>query len=52
MADYVRRRDPTFEAKNLGSIIRPDVAVKGENKGKHESAADSRAKNPKKQNDT
>ena len=46
MIDYIRRWNPTFEAKNLGSIIRLDEVVKDENKGKHEFIADSRAKNP------
>lgn len=46
MVDYIRRWNPTFEAKNLGSIIRLDDVVKDENKGKHEFIADSRAKNP------
>ena len=46
MVDYIRRWNPTFEAKNLGSIIRLDEVVKDENKSKHEFVADSRAKNP------
>ena len=46
MVDYIRRWNPTFEAKNLGSIVRLDEVVKDENKGKHEFIADSRAKNP------
>lgn len=46
MVDYIRRWNPTFEAKNLGSIIRLDEVVKDENKGKHEFIADSRAKKP------
>ena len=46
IVDYIRRWNPTFEAKNLGSIIRLDDVVKVENKGKHEFIADSRAKNP------
>lgn len=46
MVDYIRRWNPTFEAKNLGSIIRLDEVVKDENKGRHEFIADSRAKNP------
>jgi len=46
MVDYIRRWNPTFEAKNLGSIIRLDEVVKDENKGKHEFIADSRVKNP------
>ena len=32
MVDYIRRWNPTFEAKNLGSIIRLDEVVKDENK--------------------
>ena len=48
MVDYIRRWNPTFEAKNLGSIIRLDEVVKDENKGKHEFIADSRAKKPEK----
>ena len=46
MVDYIRRWNPTFEAKNLGSIIRLDEVVKDENKGRHEFIADSRVKNP------
>lgn len=46
MVDYIRRWNPTFEAKNLGSIIRLDEVVKDENKGKHGFIADSRAKKP------
>ena len=46
MVDYIRRWNPTFEAKNLGSIIRLDEVVKDENKGKHEFIADSRVRNP------
>lgn len=46
MVDYIRRWNPTFEAKNLGSIIRLDDVVKDENKGKYEFIADSRAKKP------
>lgn len=46
MVDYIRRWNPTFEAKNLGSIVRLDDVVKDENKGRHEFIADSRAKNP------
>ena len=34
MVDYIRRWNPTFEAKNLGNIIRLDEVVKDENKGK------------------
>ena len=46
MLDYVRSWNPTFEAKNLGSITRLDEFAKEENKGKHEFIADSRIKNP------
>jgi len=46
MVDYIRRWNPTFETKTLGSIIRLDEVVKDENKGKHEFIADSRAKKP------
>lgn len=46
MVDYIRRWNPTFEAKNLGSIIRLDEVVKDENKGRHEFIVDSRVKNP------
>ena len=46
MVDYIRRWNPTFEAKNLGSSIRLDDVVKDENKGRHEFIADSRVKNP------
>lgn len=46
MVDYIRRWNPTFEAKNLGSIVRLDTVAKDENKGKHEFVADSRIKNP------
>lgn len=46
MVDYIRKWNPTFEAKNPGNIIRLDEVVKDENKGKHEFIADSRVKNP------
>lgn len=46
MLDYIRRWNPTFEAKNPGSIVRLDDVVKDENKGRHEFIADSRIKNP------
>ena len=46
MLDYIRRWNPTFEAKNLDCIIRLDEVKKGENKGRYEFIADSRAKNP------
>ena len=46
MLDYIRRQNPTFEAKNLDCIIRLDEVKKGENKGRHEFIADSRIQNP------
>ena len=46
MLDYIRRLNPTFEAKNLDCIIRLDEVKKGENKGQHEFIADSRVQNP------
>ena len=46
MLDYIRRWNPTFEAKNLGNIDRLDDVVRDENRGKHEFIADSRIKNP------
>lgn len=46
MLDYIRRWNPTFEAKNLGNIDRLDDVVRDENRGKHEFVADSRIKNP------
>lgn len=46
MVDYIRRWNPTFEAKNLGNIVSLDDVVKDENKGRHEFIADSRIKNP------
>ena len=46
MLDYIRRWNPTFEAKNPGNIDRLDDVVKDENSGKHEFVADSRIKNP------
>lgn len=35
MLDYIRRLNPTFDAKNLDCIIRLDEVKKGENKGQH-----------------
>ena len=46
MLDYIRRWNPSFEAKNLGNLVRLDEVVKDENKGKHEFIADSSTKNP------
>lgn len=46
MLDYIRRLNPTFEAKNLDCIIRLDEVKKDENKGRHEFIADSRVTNP------
>ena len=46
MVDYIRRRNPTFEAKNLGSIDRLDDVLKDENRVRHEFVADSTIKNP------
>jgi RNA polymerase primary sigma factor/RNA polymerase sporulation-specific sigma factor len=46
MVDYIRRWNPTFEAKNLGNIVRLDDVVKGEHTGRHDFIADSRSKNP------
>ena len=46
LLDYIRRLNPTFEAKNLDCIIRLDEVKKGENKGQHEFIADSRVQNP------
>ena len=46
MLDYIRRWNPTFEAKNLGNIDRLEDVVRDENRGKHEFIADSRIKNP------
>lgn len=46
MMDYIRRQNPTFEAKNLDCIIRLDEVKRDENKGRHEFIADSRVKNP------
>lgn len=33
MVDYIRRWNPTFEAKNLGNIIRLDDVVKNKKQG-------------------
>lgn len=46
MVDYIRRWNPTFEAKNIGNIVRLDDVVKDESKDRHEFIADSRIKNP------
>lgn len=46
MLDYIRRQNPTFEAKNLDCIIHLDEVKRGENKGRHEFIADSRVQNP------
>lgn len=46
MLDYIRRLNPSFDAKNLDCIIRLDEVKKGENKGQHEFIADSRVQNP------
>ena len=46
MVDYIRSYNPTFEAKNLGSIIRLDEVVKDENRGKHEYIADPTKQTP------
>lgn len=46
MVDYIRSYNPTFEAKNMGGIIRLDEVVKGENRGKHEYIADPTKQTP------
>ena len=46
MVDYIRSYNPTFEAKNLGSIIRLDEVVKDENRGKCEYIADPTKQTP------
>ena len=46
MVDYIRRWNPTFEAKNLGNIVHLDDVVKDENTNRHEFIADYRIKNP------
>ena len=46
MLDYIRKWNPTFEAKNLGNIDRLDDVARDENRGNHEFIADSRIKNP------
>ena len=46
MVDYIRSYNPTFEAKNLGSIIRLDEVVKDENRGKHKYIADPTKQTP------
>ena len=45
MLDYIRKWNPTFEAKNLGNIDRLDDVARDENRGNHEFIADSRIKN-------
>lgn len=45
MVDYIRRWNPTFEAKNLGNIVHLDDVVKDENTNRHEFIADYRIKN-------
>lgn len=44
MVDYIRSYNLTFEAKNLGNIIRLDEVAKDENRGKREYIADLRSK--------
>lgn len=44
MVDYIR--NPTFEAKNLGSIIRLDEVAKDENRGKHDFIGDPTKQTP------
>jgi RNA polymerase primary sigma factor/RNA polymerase sporulation-specific sigma factor len=46
MLDYIRRWNPTFEAKNLDNLVRLDDVVKDENQDRREFVADSRIKNP------
>lgn len=46
MVDYIRRWNPTFEAKNLGNIVHLNDVVKDENTNRHEFIADYRIKNP------
>ena len=46
MVDYIRSYNPTFEAKNLGSIIHLDEVAKDENRGKHEYIADPTKQTP------
>lgn len=46
MVDYIRSHNPTFEAKNLGDIVRLDEVVKDENRGKHEYIADPTKQTP------
>ena len=46
MVDYIRSYNPTFEAKNLGSIIRLNEVVKDESRGKHECIADPTKQTP------
>ena len=49
MVDYIRSHNPTFEAKNLGDIVRLDEVVKDENRGKHEYIADPTKQTPEQQ---
>lgn len=46
MLDYIRKVNPTFEAKHLGNLVRPDELVKDENIHRYEFIADSRNQNP------
>lgn len=46
MVDYIRSYNPTFEAKNLGNVIRLDEVAKDENRGKHEYIADPTKQTP------
>lgn len=46
MLDYIRKVNPTFEAKHLGNLVRLDELVKEENAHHHEFVADSRNQNP------
>ena len=46
MVDYICSYNPTFEAKNLGNIIRLDEIAKDENRGKHEYIADPTKQTP------
>lgn len=46
MLDYIRKVNPTFEAKHSGNSVRLDELVKEENTHRHEFVADSRNQNP------
>lgn len=46
MVDYIRSYNLTFEAKNLGNIIRLDEVAKDENRGKREYIADPTKQTP------